>query len=230
MKKNIRINDDLNVEEIKKRDRTITSIYENGQRKILTDIETGDYFWSEIVFDENYLVVYSRGCMGNQIPLNIEAAYDIKEKRMVDLTNKKIKELLEGMLISKIGFSIANILSFINKVDLKILAEEKYDLKKILTSGNSTISDEEVVEYILEAYPILKNYKDLKSPLTVVDYNRIQKEIGQEFFWLHLIPQSLKFIEQPYLEDINENSNYSQMHIGEYENGQKVLRKNKNNQ
>ena len=229
MKREIKVNDNLSIEENKKRKRTITSIIEDGERKILTDIETDDYFWSKVVFDENYIVVYSRGCMVNQIPLNIEAAYDIKEKRMLDLSNKKLKVLLEYMFISTRGFELTDILTFINDEDLKILDEEsKDDLKRILTSGNNKITDEEVIKYILSKYPILANYRNLKGPLTVIDYKNIEEEIGQEIFRFHLMPQRLKFLEQINLEDTNEdNRNYGQMYVSEYEHQQKVLRKTK---
>lgn len=229
MKREIKINDNLSVEENKKRKRTITSIIEDGERKILTDIETDDYFWSKVIYDENYVVVYSRGCMVNQIPLNVEAAYDIKEKRMLDLSNKKLKVLLEYMYISTRGFELTDILTFINDEDLKILDEEsKDDLKRILTCGNSKITDEEVIKYILSKYPILANYRNLKGPLTVIDYKNIEEEIGQEIFRFHLMPQSLKFSEEINLEDTNEdNRNYVQMYVAEYEHQQKVLRKTK---
>lgn len=227
MKREIKIINNLKVEENKKRKRTITSVIENGERKILTDIETDDYFWSKVIFDENYIVVYSRGCMVNQIPLNVEAAYDIKEKRMLDLSNKKLKVILEYMFISTRGFELTDILTFINNDDLKILDEEtKDDLKRILTCGNNKITDEEVVNYILKKYPILLNYKNLRGPLSVIDYKKIEEEIGHEIFRFHLMPQSLKFLEEIRLEDTNEdNRNYSQMYISEYEHQQKVLRK-----
>lgn len=229
MKREIKVNNNLSIEENKKRKRTITSIIEDGQRKILADIETDDYFWSKVIFDENYIVVYSRGCMVNQIPLNVEAAYDIKEKRMLDLSNKKLKVLLEYMFISTRGFELTDILTFINDEDLKILDEEsKGDLKRILTSGNNKITDDEVIEYIISKYPILANYRNLKGPLTVIDYKNIEEEIGQEIFNFHLMPQSLKFLEQINLEDTNEdNRDYGQMYVSEYEHQQKVLRRTK---
>ena len=229
MKREIKVNNNLSIEENKKRKRTITSIIEDGQRKILADIETDDYFWSKVIFDENYIVVYSRGCMVNQIPLNVEAAYDIKEKRMLDLSNKKLKVLLEYMFISTRGFELTDILTFINDEDLKILDEEsKGDLKRILTSGSNKITDDEVIEYIISKYPILANYRNLKGPLTVIDYKNIEEEIGQEIFNFHLMPQSLKFLEQINLEDTNEdNRDYGQMYVSEYEHQQKVLRRTK---
>lgn len=193
MKKTIQINDTTSVEMKEKFRRTIITLNKDSKKEILSDLKTDDYFWSDVVFDENYVIVYSRGC----IPLDIEAAYDIKEERLLDLSNKKLKVILEYMFISTRGFELTDILTFINKEDLKILDEEsKGDIKRILTSGNDKITDEEVINYILINYPIFSNYRNLRGPLSVIEYKNIAKQIGQEIFRFHLMPQSLKFIEQ----------------------------------
>ena len=132
MKEIYKLNDAISVEKKKQFKRTIITLNNNSQKVVLSDLKTDDYFWSNVVFDENYVVVYSRGCMVNQIPLNIEAAYDIKEGRMLDLSYKKLKVILEYMFISKRGFELTDILTFINNEDLQILDEEsKGDLKRI---------------------------------------------------------------------------------------------------
>lgn len=197
MREIFRLNDTTSVEIKEQFKRTIITLNKDLRREVLSDLKTDDYFWSDVVFDTNYVVVYSRGCMVNQIPLNIEAAYDIKEDRMLDLSNKKLKVILEYMFISKRGFELTDILTFINKEDLQILDEEsKGDVKRILTCGNDSITDEEVIKYILIRYPVLENYRNLKGPLSVMEYKRIEEEIGQEIFKFHLMPQSIKFVEQ----------------------------------
>ena len=197
MKEIFKLNDTTSVEKKKQFKRTIITLNKNSQKVVLSDLKTDDYFWSDVVFDENYVVVYSRGCMINQIPLNIEAAYDLKEERMLDLSYKKLKVILEYMFISKRGFELTDILTFINKEDLQILDEEsKGDLKRILTTGNENITDEEVINYILSKYPIFSKYRNLRGPLSVIEYKNIEEEIGQDIFRFHLMPQSLKFIEQ----------------------------------
>lgn len=214
MKKIFQLNGTTNVEKITRYKRTTITLNKNSQKVVLSDLKTNDYFWSDIVFDENYVVVYSRGCMINRIPLNIEVAYDLKEERMLDLSNKKIKILLEYMFISKRGFELTEILTFINKKDLQILDEEsKGELKRILTIGNDSITDDEVINYILKNYPIFLNYRNLKEPLTVTEYKNIEKEIGQDIFRFHLMPQNLKFIEKENQvvekqTNGNEDSNY----------------------
>ena len=149
-----------------------------------------------------------------------------REKRILDLSNKKLKVLLEYMFISKIGFELNEVLAFINTEDLKILDEElKGDIKRRLTSANDKISDEEVIEYILKNYPILSNYRNLKGPLTVIEYKNIEDEIGAYFFRFHIMPQSLNFVENLNPEDTKEEKkNYHQIYISEYEHKQKVLR------
>lgn len=226
MKRNIKISEDLIVQEAKRKSRVVTSVIRGDKKTILTNIKVNDYFWSKFIFDENYIVVYSRGCIANNIPLNIEAAYDIKENRMLDLSDKKLKVILEYMFISRRGFYLTDVLTFINKDDLKILDEEsKGNLKRVLTSGNSKISDEEVIKYILREYPVLKKYRNLKGPLNVIEYKKIEDAIGQTIFKFHLMPQSLKFIEQLDLEEKNKNNpDYHEIYIYEYENQQKVLK------
>ena len=108
MKNIVKINDNLSVKEDKRKNRTIISVIDDDKEILLSDIKTDEYFWNKWIYDDNYIVAYSRGCMVNQIQLNIEAAYSIKNKKLLDMTNKKIKVLLEYMLIAKKGFDLAN--------------------------------------------------------------------------------------------------------------------------
>ena len=202
MKKVIQISNTLSIEMEKRFKRTIISLIKNGHKEIISSLKTDDYFWSNVVYDENYIVVYSRGCMVNQIPLTIECAYDIKEERMLDLSNKKLKVILEYMYISKRGFELTDVLTFINKEDLQILDEEsKGDLKRILTCDNNEITDEEVINYIISKYPNLMLFRNLTGPLSVIEYKKIEELVGQNILRFHLMPQNLKFIEQRDLEE-----------------------------
>lgn len=229
MKKNIRINEKLELEELKKRGKTIINIYENNVKKVSVIEKTNDYFWVKYVYDENYIIIYSRGCMVNQIPLNIECVYDIKEKRNIDLSNKKLKVLFESMYITKRGFDLSNILDFINDEDLQIINEdEKSDLKIILTCGNIKITDDEVLKYIIEKYPLFNEYRNLKGPLSVIQYKKIEEQIGQDIFRFHLMPQKLNFIEESIINNLEDNRNFKDIYVTEYEHQQKILKlKNK---
>lgn len=187
MKKYIKeINNNLIVEtKIADNNKTIISIYENGNKKILSELNTNDYFWGYVVNDENYIVVYSRGCMINQIPLNIEAAYNIKEQQLVELSDKN-KTLLENMLISKKSFNISTILSYLNIDELEITHKnEIIDFVSYITSGNSKINRESIIEYILNEYPELENYMYLDEPIYTIEYNKLNNQV----LHFHAMPQ-----------------------------------------
>ena len=95
------IDDELLVKIEKTNRKTTVYICENGNKKLLAQVKTGDYVWANVTCDSNYVVVYSRGCMINQIPLNIEAAYNIKNRSTVNLENKKIKYYLSICLFQR---------------------------------------------------------------------------------------------------------------------------------
>ena len=227
MKHYIKLNEDLTIEQIKKRNRTIISVIDSKEKILLSDIETNNYYWNKFVFNDSYVVAYSRGCMVNPIPLNIEAAYNIKEKRIITL-NEKIKVLLEYMLISKKGFELANVLQEINEQDLGVLEEiEKEDLRTYLTSGNKNITHEEVINYILSTYPQLQEYTNLQGPLSVVDYRNILDNLDNTIFNFHIMEQDLGFMQSPLTLTENHPTDYNQVNIAEYNHAQKVLRKHK---
>lgn len=227
MKTNIEINKELTIEQINKRNRTIISVIDGNDKILLLDIKTNDYFWSKFVFNDTYVVAYSRGCMVNQIPLNIEAAYNIKEKRLIDL-DKKTKVLLEYMLICKRGFDLANVLQEINEQDLDILESiEKEDLRTYLTIGNKDIPQEQVINHILSTYPQLRDYTNLKGPLSVVEYRNILDNLENTTFYFHIMEQNLGFVQPSITPTENTSTNYNQVNVTEYNHTQKVLRKRK---
>ena len=193
-----KINDDLSVKEDKRKNRTIISVIDENKEILLSDIETDEYFWVDWISNGNYVVTYSRGCMFNQIPLTVEAAYSIKNKRLLNLNNARIKELLEFMLICKKGFNLTQVLTEINSNDLGLLTDdEKDELRNYLTSDNKNINKKDIISYILEAYPQLKKYANLKERLFVSEYHSIEEELDGLSFWLHAIPQDLSFVEEP---------------------------------
>lgn len=196
MEKITKIADSLSVKEDNRKNRTIISVIDGDKEVLLSDIETDEYFWNKWVYDENYVVAYSRGCMVNQIPLTVEAAYSIKNKRLLNMQNERIKELLEFMLICKKGFDLTQILTEINSSDLGLLSGDKKDeLRNYLTSGNKNINKKDIMSYILEAYPQLEKYASLTEKLSVSEYHSIEEELDESTFWLHAIPQDLSFVE-----------------------------------
>ncbi len=189
---------DLKVKEVKAKNRTRIYVIDGDKEVLLSSIATDEYFWLRWAADDNYIVAYSRGCMVNQIPLTVEAAYNVKEKKVVDVSNKRIRDLLEYMLICQKGFNLAKVLSEINSNDLGLLKEEeKGDLARYLTLGNKKISHEDVVNYILKLYPQLQRYTELKDKLTVVEYRKIEEDFEDISFWFHPISQQLSDIPEP---------------------------------
>lgn len=154
----IKINEELQIEVIKTDTETEVYLIENNEKRILSDLETDKDFWSDVLYDENYIIVYSRGTMFNQIPLSIEVAYNIKTRKMIDLTNIKLRKLLEYRFLFKKYFDLKDVLTFINDVDLKLVSSNDglIRLREYLTSGNEQISRHEIIDYILKEYPILK--------------------------------------------------------------------------
>lgn len=184
------IDDELLVKVENTNRKTTVYICENGNNKLLAQVKTGDYVWAYVTCDNNYVVVYSRGCMINQVPLNIEAAYNIKNKSTVNLENKKTKVLLEYMFVSKRGFDIATVLSFINNRDLGITEKDEVeDFIYCLTSGNKDITYNEILDYVLKAYPELTKYMNIKEKMSVIEYREIVEEFDTNILRFHIMPQ-----------------------------------------
>ena len=119
MKNIININDSITIEINKKFGRTIITLNKNGKKEVLSSLKTNDYFWSDAKFDENYIIIYSRGCMVNQIPLKIESAYNIKTDTIIYIAiffffdkNSSVLYISSLHKIKKIGTIPANNISF----------------------------------------------------------------------------------------------------------------------
>lgn len=192
-KRVIKINEELQIEIIKTKNETETYLIENGEKRVLSILETDEYFWCDVLYDENYIIVYSRGDMFTQIPLVIEVAYNIKTKKMVDLSNRELKKLLENRFLFKKYFDLKDVLSFINDVDLKLVSSKDglIRLKEYLTSGNEQVDRQKIIEYILKEYPILEKYSSIENPPYVKDYLKLIEEIGESYFCFHSMPIDL---------------------------------------
>jgi len=196
-------------------------INHDGKEILLANVKKiAYYFWINTVNDENYIVVYSRGDMSNQIPLDIEGAYNIKNKSIVDLSNYKIKVLLEYMLICKKGFYLAPVLQYINDYPLQIVSDDEIeDLVTYLTSGNNNITREEIIKYILENYPQLEKHMNYTDKLSVIEYRNIVEDFDTDVLRFHIMPQiiDLSPIEMKRLQSIdciNEATNKVEKELG----------------
>ena len=192
MKKTRYIKDGIELELVKKARKTVVILYVDGTRIQLCKVDvTTENFWVAYEYNENYLVIYSRGCMANQIPLAVEAVYDMTNKKVICVLNKN-KVIFEYMCIAKKGIDASVILEFLNDRKLEIADDEEVDdFIRYVTAGNETISKEEIKEYILSEYPQLRKYMNFKIPLTVKEYRKIVANIEDDIR-LHIMPNLLK--------------------------------------
>ena len=155
----------------------------------MSNLKTDDFFKLNFSYDENYIVTYSRGCMVNNIPIQVESAYNIKSRRIVEL-DSNIKEKLEYMLLCSKGFSLEDLVSIINSWDMLYHGYDKRvkEVIKYLSGGNENISREQVIDYIYANYPKLKKYYNSKpSPMPLFEYRLIV--IDKNIYWFHMMPQ-----------------------------------------
>lgn len=186
------IKDGIELVTIKKPEGTSLMVFSEGKTTCLCGVRnTNDYFWVDYAFNENYIVAYSRGCMVNQIPLKVEAAYDMANKKVIPVT-KKNKAIFEYMCIAKKGVHADVILEFLNDNKLDIAeTDEVDDFVRYVTAGNVDITREQIVAYILTQYPILEKYMNLEEKLTAKKARRIIEEIGDSVLRFHIMPNIL---------------------------------------
>ena len=181
----ITITSNLSLEIVKDGSDTIIYLSESNDKRILYIYYPNKF--NSFLYDDTYIVIYTKD---KYHKLNLEVAYNYKTKRLVNLSNNKLRYLLEYRFLLKQCFDLRVILSFINQIDLKLISSpnELINLKDFLTSGNSNITNQEIIEYILKNYPILKRYTNLTQPLYVTDYLKIIEDIGHESLYFHIMP------------------------------------------
>ena len=192
MEYRIKINERTSVGVETSKGRTCIKVYDcaNGIT-VLSDIETDEYFTSDFKYNEYYIVAYSKGCMANQIPLSIDGAYSIKDKRKLELS-PKLKELLENMLVTKRCFGLDHVLEAISEDYLQLLdLEDTSELPDYLSAENLLFSNIRCARYILQCYPELTPYSRLQGPISFAQYKQIERELGTSSFSFHIMPQDL---------------------------------------
>lgn len=200
------INKNLFIKSVERAKRTKIFVNHDGKEILLADVEKiAENFWIRTVYDENYIVVYSRGDMSNQIPLYIEAAYNIKNKSIVNLSGKT-RILLEYMLICKKRFDLASVLQYINNCPLLLVPEDsEEEFVRYLTCDNMDVPREEIIKYILKNYPELEKYMNYTDILSVIEYKKIVKSFGKNVLSFHIMPQliDLSPVEMKRLKSID---------------------------
>lgn len=221
MKRKHVLGEQLILEITERKNRTTVNIIDRGEKKQLARVKTREYFFCKVKLSAGYLVVYTRGCMVNNIPLVIEAAYSIKTREILNLDCDKTRCLLDYMVISRTAFDIAEVLQLINKEDLEIVEQEKKDdLKKYLTAGTTYFTEDEVIRYILKVYPWLVNYTNLSGPISVIGYRNLIKEIQEKtvndllsFHIMPLPPSCFASVDIPCKE--HNNVDYIDIYLSE---------------
>lgn len=200
MKKIINIKDNLDIEFIENilMNNTLINVIDNGKKIVLSDVRTGNNFYSDFTYNDYYIVSYSRGNV-NERPLILHTCYSIKDGRVIDFAdplNEKLKNALENMLLTGKSFSLAHVLQELNLCDLELLVdEEKDELSNFLTAGNAEITKDDIAVHIVGRYPELLGYMNLRGPLTVAEYRQIEKELNASKFFLYAMSQDLSFLE-----------------------------------
>ena len=185
-----RINSKVKVERNQRMLTTQISVIANGERTVLADLKTNEYFWLKYEKNERYIVVYSRGCMVNQIPLKVEAVYDIEKQKVVEL-KKSNRVIFEYMVLFAKRFELATVLEYVNDNVLNIASqEETADFHRYITAGNPNITREQVKEYVFKNYPVFIAYADYDYIVTVMEYRALTENLGNEFAF-HIMSNAL---------------------------------------
>ena len=159
---------------------------------ILLETKKGEFAWSSWIDNDYYIIAYT---IDKGDTIKICSAYNRREQRLIELNPTK-EYLLEHMLLSKCYFDLTQVLSEINKLDLKLLMEDERDvLKKYLTLSNKQRTHQQEINYILSTYPSLKKYQDINKVLTVGEYRNIQNEVNINQFSFRIMPQEIEHTE-----------------------------------
>ena len=132
--------------------------------------------------------------MMNQAPIYIERAYDIKERRLVNL-NSYTRNTLESMLICQKFIDSCTVLAIINNWNVPEEDRKEIDDEiNYLTNGNIDITREQVINYIFKCYPDLRKFACYPTPLDIYRYKAIRRSINMIApggFAFHIMPQHI---------------------------------------
>lgn len=205
MKKKIKINENLCV--IKKETHNKTKIYivDDGKKQLLSKAKTGKNYFSNIKYDKNYVIVHSDGAESRYNP---KIAYNIKSKQKIFLDDE-MRHTFKYMYIFNKFLDLKIILSIISDYNLNISSNEQINASiNYLTNNNSNISITELKEYIIEQYPFLKKYKNLKI-INDNDLEKIYDDLKINVLGFKIMPQiiddSLKNDDIRYIDSDTQN-------------------------
>lgn len=213
------INQELYVKEIIKRNRIRIYVIDKDKEILLSDVKADENFSCKFVYNDNYIVSYTREIGTNEIPLSIDGVYDIHKSQVIVNLKENDKKSLTNMMLIRKKFNLSVVLSEINNFDWD---DRRTEFEKYLTSGNDKISHEQIIEYILKCYPFLEKYIGLSEDLSIKDYIKIENQINQFNFLFYAIPQDLMLTNV-----VNKENNFCDKYdsyVTEYEHVQKLMR------
>lgn len=167
-------------------------LYENGKEIILSEITESDYIKSYVIYDTDYVVIYTENNLVDEDSIVIDSVYDIKEKRFLNIqNNKKLITDIKYTYILKHEIDLKVILSIINDYKLKGVDDGAIESAiKYLSSDSDEINKKDITYYIFKTYNELINYRSVDPCLSPFEYKRIVKTVGGEKLAFFKIPHT----------------------------------------
>lgn len=189
----------------KKRKREIISIYYNNEKTLLEDYYNDGIGDVVLRFDKDFIyTLYSYNFkylsyQDNKPNLHIKSIYSIKDKKKVSLKDdNNLRNLFDYIYAKNETFPLPFVLELINDCRLNIISFEILNdsIISYLTNDNTDISTQDIKLYILNCYPKLKKYTNLSSPFSILDYYKIEEDLGKNNLSFNKMPQLAQISKQ----------------------------------
>ena len=174
------------------------TILANNQMKPLVTINNlVDGASVNYLFNDYYLIVYSRYNRKYDVPVVIEAIYDLKNDKIIDPnSNVEFTYGIDKMFLDQRFFNLNILIQAINpNYNLCLCSEDElYEMFDYLKMDNDQISNSQVINYILKEFPELIKYTNITKPLTVFEYQTIYKKYNGCYF--NTMPQNIDYMNK----------------------------------
>lgn len=154
-------------------------IINDGEERHLGTLLSDDYYTESIVYNNDYVIFYAKGCMVNQIPLTVNEVYEIDTNKFIDLSGYYLSRIFESMFITKRIFDFSTVASVLTSQVLVADKNEIDDLITYLLNGN--LGDDANSNYLIAAEYILNQFPQLKDMVSLNNCNSIHQALK----WLH---------------------------------------------
>lgn len=193
MTRNIQINEKIFLNIAETFGETMVKVYVDNRPVHICKLSKNETFVGVgYVFNEFYIVIFSRDVSKEKNQFKIEAVYDIVKQNIVQLSEKN-EHIFEYMCILKKKTDVAVVLQLLNNSKLQIAEEaEIEEFIKYITAGNENITREQIKEYILSVYPDFIKFMNLTSEISIIEYRKILSELNLEICEFNIMPHLLK--------------------------------------